>query len=120
VIDPPVTPDNQPEYSKARVTVALRKPVEVGYARVAVNDSLLATDKWCPVTQLDRSFTRSYSTGEWELQLRLWTRNLPPEYRQRFAAIIEVIDDSGRNPVRTAAELEGGAAFPLMAIRTAA
>lgn len=120
VIDPPVAPDNQLEYCGARMTLALRKPSEVGHARVSVAGSLVEADKWCPVSQLNRVFTRSYSSGEWELQLRLWTRDLPASHRQRYAAIIEVIDDAGVNPVRTDAEAEGGSSFTRAPVRTAA
>jgi len=111
VLDPPVNPDNAVEYVKSRMTVALRKPAEVGHRTVGVSSDLVQADKWCPVTHMNKQFARSYGTGEWELQLRLWTRDLPAEFEQNYAVIIEVIDESGRKPVRADAEAEGGAHY---------
>jgi Subtilase family len=120
VLDPPVAPDNQMEYSKSRVSVALRKPAEVGHRVVGVSADVVDSDKWSPVTQLERVFTRSYSTGEWELQLRLWARNVDAGFQQHFAAIIEVVDTTGSQPVRTQAESEAGTGYRTIAIRAAA
>ncbi|MCU0647989.1 MAG: S8 family peptidase [Gemmatimonadaceae bacterium] len=120
VLDPPVSPDNQVEYAKSRVSVALRKPAEVGYRTVGVSDDVVESDKWSPISQLARTFHRSYSTGEWELQLRLWARNVDAGFQQNFAAIIEVIDTTGTQPVRTGAEAEGGAGFRRIDVRAAA
>lgn len=110
-IDPPVNPDNQLEYSKARVSLALRKPVEVGHAQVGVSEDLVDGDKWWPVAKLDRPFRRSYATGEWELQLRLWTRDLPSDYKQRVAVVLEVIDDSNTQSVYDEVAAQAGLAF---------
>jgi len=120
VIDPPVNPDNQLEYSKARVTIALRKPAEVGHARVSVSDDVVQGDKWSPLAQMARTFSRSYSPGEWELQLRLWTRDLPDTHRQRFAVVIEVLDEAGRMPVYNETAAHVGTAFRLVSHRAAA
>jgi hypothetical protein len=120
VISPPVAPDNQLEYAKARVTLALRKPAEIGHHNVGVNAEMVDADKWSPVSQLSRSFRRSYETGEWELQLRLWSRGVPSDFRQPYAAIVEVIDQTGTQPVRLAAEAEAGQGFRVMAVRAAA
>jgi hypothetical protein len=111
VIDPPVNPDNQLEYSKARVSLALRKPVQVGHAQVGVSEDLVESDKWWPLAQLDRPFQRSYATGEWELQLRLWTRDLPADHKQRVAVVLEVIDDSSTQPVYDEVAAQPGVAF---------
>lgn len=119
-INPPVNPDNHAEYSKARISVALRKPAEVGHARVGVSDDVINSDKWWPLAQLDRAFHRAYSSGEWELQLRLWTRDLPAAYRQKFAVVIEVIDDSATSPVYSEIAAHAGAAYSPIAHRTAA
>lgn len=119
-IDPPVNPDNQLEYSKARITVALRKPTEVGHSRIGVSENVVESDKWWPLTQLDRVFHRSYSSGEWELQLRLWTRDLPAEHRQRFAVVIEVLDDAGGAPVYVEVAERVGTAYRLVPHKTAA
>lgn len=120
VLDPPVSPDNQVEYAKARVSVAFRKPAEVGYRTVGVSDNVVDSDKWSPITQLARAFHRSYATGEWELQLRLWARNVDAGFQQHFAAIIEVVDSTGTQPVRDQAEAEGGTGFRMIAVRAAA
>jgi hypothetical protein len=119
-IDPPVDPDNTTEYSKARVSVALRKPTEVGFRRVGISGDVVDGDKWWPVTQLDRRFHRSYASGEWELQVRLWTRNLPNNHRQTYAAVIEVIDDAQKVMVYDEVAQFPGTAFRLVAHRAAA
>jgi hypothetical protein len=119
-IDPPVNPDNHAEYSKARVSVALRKPAEVGHSRVGVSDDVVDSDKWWPLSQLDRVFHRSYAAGEWELQLRLWTRDLPADYRQKFAVVIEVIDDSATSPVYADVAARSGTSYSPVAHRSAA
>ncbi|GAB1344152.1 hypothetical protein MASR1M101_32790 [Gemmatimonas sp.] len=120
VLDPPVSPDNQQEYAKTRVSIALRKPAEIGHHSVSVSNELVEADKWSPISQLTRSFTRSYQTGEWELQLRLWSRGLSVDFRQSFAAIIEVSDETGTLPVRTSAEAEAGQGYRVLGHRAAA
>jgi hypothetical protein len=120
VLDPPVSPDNQQEYAKTRVSIALRKPAEIGHHSIGVSNALVDADKWSPISQLTRTFTRSYQTGEWELQLRLWSRGLPIHFRQSFAAIIEVSDQTGTLPVRTSTEAEAGHVFSVGGRRAAA
>lgn len=120
VIDPPVSPDNPLEYAKSRITLALRKPAEVGHAQVGVSQDLVDVDRWCPVNQLERRFHRSYQTGEWQLQIRLWTRNLDADYRQGYAAVVEVIDDTQTLPVREDVEREGSHHFRAMVVSAAA
>lgn len=120
VIDPPVNPDNQLEYSKARLTIALRKPAQVGHSTISVANDLVEGDKWWPLAQLDREFHRSYASGEWELQVRLWTRDLPPSHRQRFAVVIEVIDPNGTAPVYDEVAAEAGVLFRPVRHRAAA
>jgi hypothetical protein len=99
VIDPPVAADNPMEYCQARLTLALRKPAEVGYSRVAGIELGPEPGKWSPVEYLEKSFSHSYSPGRWELQVRLWTRNLPTTHSQSFAAVIQVLDENGTAPV---------------------
>lgn len=120
VIDPPVSPDNPLEYAKSRVTLALRRPAQVGHSQVGVSRDLIDVDKWSPVNQLARRFHRSYQTGEWQLQLRLWTRDVGSDFRQGFAAIVEVIDETGTLPVRDDAEREGGQHYRTMVVSVAA
>jgi hypothetical protein len=119
-LDPPVSPDNHLEYSKARVTLSLRKPSEVGHTEVGVSDASVEVDKWSPVEQLDRLFHRNFQAGTWELRMRLWTRELPADHKQSFAAVIEVIDDSGNWPVRGEVEKDGAQVFRQIAVRVAA
>jgi hypothetical protein len=120
VINPPVDPDNPVEYSRARMSVALRKPAEVGMSRIGMSEHVVNADKWWPITQLERSFTRSYTPGEWELQVRLWTRGLPAGFKQPFAAVVEVIDDFEAKPVYDEVATKAGAAFQICAIGRAA
>lgn len=120
VIDPPVSPDNQVEYSNARVSLGLRKPTDVGHRPVGVSTDIVEVDKWSPLTQLTKVFYRFYQPGEWELQVRLWTRGQPPGFRQRFAAVVEVVDTLGTQPVREGVEREAGSVFRVAAISAAA
>lgn len=120
VISPPVSPDNQLEYARARVTLGLRKPTQVGQRPVGVSADTVDSDKWSAVTQLARDFTRSYETGEWELQLRLWARGVSAGFQQPYAAIIEVLDLTGTQPVRNDVEAEVGPSFRMVSTRAAA
>lgn len=120
VIDPAVAPDNPLEYCQARLTLGLRKPAEVGYSQVAGLSRGPDQSKWNPVEHMEKAFTRAYSTGRWELQLRLWTRNLPDTYVQPFAAIIQVIDDNGVAPVYDQVEATSGPDFEHAIIHVAA
>jgi hypothetical protein len=95
VFDPPVNPNNQAEYSQARMAVALRKAVELGFRDVSVAAAMFAGTPWSPVLHFDQRFARGFASGIWELRTRLWTRELPDEYEQKYAAVIEVIDSSG-------------------------
>ena len=46
--------------------------------------------------RFEKSFTRSYLTGEWDLRLRLYTRGkVDNKYEQDYSAVIEVIDEKG-------------------------
>lgn len=49
---------------------------------------------WNPIIQFEKSFSRGYLTGAWDLRLRLYTRgNVIEDYLQDFAVVIEIIDD---------------------------
>jgi hypothetical protein len=95
VWDPPTNPTNSVEYSKTRISVGLRKPAEVGHAEIQLSGCTPSYHQWNPLIHFDKVFHRQYNTGEWELRLRLWTRDLPDDFEQRFAAIIEVRDEGG-------------------------
>jgi len=120
VIDPPVAPDNHSEYAKARVSLGLRKPAEVGHADIGISDDSIEVDKWSPIEQIDKIFHRSYQPGLWELRVRLWTRDLPSDHRQSFAVVIEVLDDLGKGPVRIETEKAVGSTFRHVQVRAAA
>src|SRR5690606_20713482 len=77
VYNPPVDPSNPTEYSKSRVAVTLRKPVQVGFRDVQLGSAFRAYLPWNPVIHFDKVFTHTYQAGEWELRLRLYTRDLP-------------------------------------------
>jgi len=48
---------------------------------------------WNPTIKFEKAFSRSYNSGVWELQLRLYTRGqLDETYKQSYAAVIEIID----------------------------
>jgi hypothetical protein len=63
----------------------------------------LAQPKTSPgnvMIRVEKDFSRSYSSGEWELRLRLYTRGgLDEGYQQKYAAVIEVIDLSSSTDV---------------------
>ena len=47
------------------------------------------------VCRLQKSFRRKFAVGEWFYELKLRTRgNLPPDYKQDYALIIQIIDES--------------------------
>jgi hypothetical protein len=120
VIDPSVAGDNPMEYCQARLTLALRKPADVGYSRVAGVELGPEPGKWSPVEYLEKSFSRSYSHGRWELQVRLWTRNLPDTYVQPFAAVIQVLDETSAAPVLSEVDATAGREFRHAIVHVAA
>ena len=120
VIDPSVAADNPMEYCQARLTLGLRKPAEVGYSRVSGVELGPDPGKWSPVEYLEKTFSRSYSPGRWELQVRLWTRNLPDNYVQPFAAVIQVMDEIGAAPVLEEVDATAGQDFRHVAVHAAA
>ena len=120
VIDPSVAADNPLEYCQARLTLALRKPAEVGYSRVSGLELGPEPGKWSPVEYLEKTFSHSYSPGRWELQVRLWTRNLPDTYVQSFAAVIQVLDENGVAPVLAEVDTTAGREFRHAIVHAAA
>jgi hypothetical protein len=120
VIDPSVAADNPLEYCQARLTLALRKPAEVGFSRVAGVELGPEPGKWSPVEYLEKTFSHSYSSGRWELQVRLWTRNLPDTYVQSFSAVIQVLDENGVAPVLEEVDATAGHDFRHAVVHAAA
>jgi len=111
VFDPPVDPQNLKEYSQSRLTIALRKPQQVGYRDISVSAEMISTAKWSPILQFQKRFHRNYAGGAWELRLRLWTRGLPRSFTQSYAVVIEVLDDSQTVDVWQDVEAEAGTVF---------
>jgi hypothetical protein len=120
VINPAVAPDNPLEYSCCRLTLGLRKPAQLGYVNVSGVDSSPDPGKWSPTECITKAFTHSYTTGRWELQIRLWTRNLPDDYNQPYAAVIQVLDERGRAPVLGEVQRVAGTEFAPARVATAA
>jgi hypothetical protein len=76
---------------------------------------------WNPIIRFARPFSRSYSSGDWELSLRLLTRGtLPPGFAQEYAVIIEVIDTTGRAPVVNDVLAERPGVYTALPLRAAA
>jgi len=97
VSNPPTNRNDISQYIQSRLTFSLEK---LNKDCELMNVSLTAEDKkiadWSPIQQFEKSFTRAYSTGEWQLKVRCWTRgDLQDDFEQEFAVIIEIIDDNG-------------------------
>ncbi len=98
--DPPVNPDNDSEYSEARISAALFKNTEDGMKTITISSEGKYNLPWNPIVQFEQSFTRSYLSGNWELRLRLYTRGeISPEYLQDYSAVIEIIDENNGTDV---------------------
>ncbi|WP_185974710.1 S8 family peptidase [Deinococcus detaillensis] len=96
--DPEVDSDNPAEYSLADILFVLSKNVTGVKQKVTgTNESLSKySSKFNPVVKYERVFDRQFSSGEWEIRLRLNTRGrLDEDYKQAFALIIECIDETG-------------------------
>lgn len=92
--DPPVDPDNDAEYSLARISALLIKNSEKGMIPINVTGDDKYILPWNPIIQFEKSFSRGYLTGSWDLRLRLYTRgNISDSYLQDYAIVIEIIDD---------------------------
>jgi hypothetical protein len=94
--DPVVNVDNEMEYSSARISANLFKPSDDELKQINITGDDKYSVPWNPVIQFEKSFIRSYLTGEWDLRLRLYTRGKVDEtYEQDYSAVIEVIDEKG-------------------------
>ncbi|MHB1169678.1 MAG: S8 family serine peptidase, partial [Longimicrobiales bacterium] len=122
VFDPPVSSDDSVQYSLARIAGKLRKrsgdalrEVEIGGGE---GDVLFP---WNPLLHFKHRFRRGYSSGEWEMRLRLMTRgDLPEDYTQSFALVLEVSDDGGSVDVRDAITSENAGLYVPVALQIAA
>ncbi|MGB6154197.1 MAG: S8 family peptidase [Pricia sp.] len=94
--DPVVNVDNELEYSSARISANLFKPSESEMKQINITGDDKYSVPWNPVIRFEKSFSRSYLTGEWDLRLRLYTRGKVAEtYEQDYSAVIEIMDEKG-------------------------
>lgn len=92
--DPPVNPDNDKEYSESRISATLIKNTSNGMKEITLSDEKYNLP-WNPIIQFEKSFTRGFLAGAWELRLRLYTRGKTIDsYLQNYATVIEIIDDN--------------------------
>lgn len=120
VYDPPVNPSQPTEYSQSRIAAKLRKPVEVGFRDVQIGAAAKSYLPWNPIVHFDKLFSHSYAAGEWEIRLRLFTRDLPVDFQQSLAVVIEVIDENGVVDVWSDISAEAGGVFRPMTVYVAA
>ena len=93
VFDPAVNPINYIEYSMSRISATLFKAQGSDFKEIAIDTGQKYNLPWNPILQFEKEFTRGFSTGYWELRLRLFTRGtLNAQYSQDFAVIIEILD----------------------------
>lgn len=94
IYDPPVNPDNEAEYSNARISATLFKPTNTGMKSINISVDDRYQLPWNPTIQFQKTFSRSYLSGLWELRLRLYVRgDIDEKYLQDYAVVIEIIDD---------------------------
>lgn len=96
VYNPEVNLNNDSEYSKSRLSVKLVKNTATGLKEINLSASNIYSKQWSPILQFEKSFTRNFDAGEWEVALRLYTRSVSDaNFTQDYAIIIEVIDETG-------------------------
>ncbi|MBT1697144.1 S8 family peptidase [Fulvivirgaceae bacterium PWU4] len=94
--DPPVNPDNEAEYSQSRIAVLLHKRTEFGTKGITITDEKYQVP-WNPIIKFEKTFSRNYLAGLWELRLRLFTRGpISDQYKQDYALVIEIIDENNK------------------------
>jgi hypothetical protein len=121
VYDPPVNPDNDLEYSGARISAGILKPTNNGIVDVQPDDIRKSIVPWNPVIHFEKSFSRGYNVGAWQLRLRLFTRGrIPDDFKQSYSTIIEVIDESGGIPVYDDVLAQYGSIYHAMLVRDVA
>ena len=98
--DPPVNPDNDKEYSESRITATLFKNSSNGMKDITISTNDKYNLPWNPIIQFEKSFSRLYSAGLWELRLRLYTRGkVKEDYLQDYSVVIEIMDDHKKTDV---------------------
>lgn len=119
--DPPVNPDNDSEYSMARISALLIKSSSSGMKPINISGDGKYILPWNPIIQFEKSFSRGYLTGAWDLRLRLYTRgNLNEDYLQDYAVVIEIIDDDNGTNVYNDIIAEFSEIYKKIKIRIAA
>lgn len=119
--DPPVNPDNETEYSETRISAALFKKTKVGMKKITISSEDKYNLPWNPIIQFEKSFTRSYLHGDWELRLRLFTRgSVKEDYLQDYSVVIELIDEDGGTDVYSDISKEFGNIYETIKIQLAA
>ena len=94
VMNPPVNGSDMEEYCLCRMTAKLSKASSRGNIGINIDSSSKYYRKWSPIMQFEKSFTRLYSPGIWELKLRLYTRgDLDENFQQSYSCVIEVMDE---------------------------
>jgi subtilisin family serine protease len=111
IFDPPVDSANLKEYSCAKLSFQLRKKQPVGYTDVNLSGDYVFHQQWNPIIQFSKSFHRSFASGKWELITRLWTRGPYGDFIQKFAVVIEIIDETNNNDVWQTILIESGTTF---------
>lgn len=80
----------------SRISAQLAKPTDQGMRPINISGEDKYSLPWNPITKFEKTFSRAYLTGAWELRLRLYTRgNVDTNYLQDFAVVIEIIDENG-------------------------
>jgi hypothetical protein len=119
--DPPVNPDNDSEYSMARISALLIKSSTTGMKPINISGDGKYILPWNPIIQFEKSFSRGYLTGAWDLRLRLYTRGTVKEdYLQDYAVVIEIIDDENGTNVYNDIIAEYSEIYKKIKIRIAA
>ncbi len=94
IYDPKVAEDNPMEYSQVRVALTLQKLARTGRKFVTFKSSSSYSIPWSPIIKFEKTFTRSFLTGAWDVRLRMFTRgDISPTYKQDYALIVEIIDE---------------------------
>lgn len=104
VHDPAVDGVNPSEYSLSDILFELSKRDGGSKQKVSGSNKSVSkySSKWNPVIKYERVFDRKFSSGEWEIRLRLNTRgSLEDDYKQTFAIIVECIDETNSINIHT-------------------
>ncbi|WP_231424674.1 S8 family peptidase [Pedobacter sp. Leaf250] len=119
--DPTVNINNDNEYSQSRISASLCKPTSGGMKEIGISDESTYAIPWNPIIHFEKSFTRSYLSGAWEVRLRLYTRGeIPTSYKQDYAITIEIVDTEKKVDVYSDIIHEFGSIYKRFKLRLAA